>query len=201
MSFLDTLSSAFKGGGGPRVPLNKAVPTGYVSPWAATFDGGTGRPAYNYTAALQHGFIENPVAQRAVRIVAEGVGSAPLSDTDPDLSALLQAPSAGQSLRQIGHPFDAPSDYALRTLSTGPLLESLRDCPARRLRRAADDRTGDIVLCAVGPAQSHLVIIDRNQAPDARAQTTFIHAHAGLRRVVRTPGRPPWPVVARWRMD
>lgn len=105
------------------------------------------------------------------------------------------------SLRQIGHPFDAPSDYALRTLSTGPLLESLRDCPARRLRRAADDRTGDIVLCAVGPAQSHLVIIDRNQAPDARAQTTFIHAHAGLRRVVRTPGRPPWPVVARWRMD
>ena len=98
MSFLDTLSSAFKGGGGTRVPLNKAVPTGYVSPWAATFDGGTGRPAYNYTAALQHGFIENPVAQRAVRIVAEGVGSAPLSDTDPDLSALLQAPSAGQSL-------------------------------------------------------------------------------------------------------
>ena len=30
MSFLDTLRAAFKGGGGPRVPLER----GYVSPWS-----------------------------------------------------------------------------------------------------------------------------------------------------------------------
>ncbi|WP_379548773.1 phage portal protein [Qipengyuania sp. DSG2-2] len=98
MSFLDTLSSAFKGGGGARVPLNRAIPSGYVSPWATAFEAGTGRAAFNYNSALQSGFIDNPVAQRAVRIVAEGVGSAPLGETDTKLAALINAPSAGQSL-------------------------------------------------------------------------------------------------------
>ena len=93
MSFLTTLTSAFKGGGGSRVPVSR----GFISPWATAFDGSTRRP-FDYGSALREAFVENPVAQRAVRIVAEGVGSAPLSDTDPRLLALIRVPSAGQSL-------------------------------------------------------------------------------------------------------
>ena len=93
MSFLNTLASAFKGGGQTRVPIAR----GFTSPWAAAFDGG-GRAPFEYTGAVRRAFVENPVAQRAVRIVAEGVGSAPLNPADARLAALIGACSAGQSL-------------------------------------------------------------------------------------------------------
>ena len=99
MSFLNQLASAFKGGGGPRVPLPRYPGArGHLSPWATAFEGGPVRRPFDYANALASSFVENPVAQRAVRIVAEGVGSAPLSDTDPKLAALVSARSAGQSL-------------------------------------------------------------------------------------------------------
>lgn len=93
MSFLNTIASAFKGGGQTRVPIAR----GFTSPWAAAFDGG-GKPPFEYTSAVRRAFVENPVAQRAVRIVAEGVGSAPLNPVDERLAALIGACSAGQSL-------------------------------------------------------------------------------------------------------
>ncbi|MXP15030.1 phage portal protein [Altererythrobacter confluentis] len=94
MSFLDTLASAFKGGGESRVPIAR----GYVSPWATAFESGSGKAPFEYTGAVRRAFVENPVAQRAVRIVAEGAGSAPLNPTDKTLAALIGASSAGQSL-------------------------------------------------------------------------------------------------------
>lgn len=94
MSFFSNLASAFKGGGGSRVPIAR----GFVSPWATAFDGGSARAPFDYGNAIRRSFVENPVAQRAVRIVAEGVGNAPLSPTDPKLAALVGAASAGQSL-------------------------------------------------------------------------------------------------------
>lgn len=93
MSFLTTLTSAFKGGGHSRVPVSR----GFISPWATAFDGSSRRP-FDYGTSLREAFVENPVAQRAVRIVAEGVGSAPLAEADPRLLSLIRAPSAGQSL-------------------------------------------------------------------------------------------------------
>ncbi len=94
MSFLDTLTAAFKGGGGARVPLAR----GFTSPWATAFETGTGRSAYDYTTAVKRGYLDNPVAQRAVRIVADGVGSAPIAPADAAAMALVRATSAGQSL-------------------------------------------------------------------------------------------------------
>ncbi|MXO91218.1 phage portal protein [Pontixanthobacter aquaemixtae] len=94
MSFLSTIASAFKGGGGKRVPLAR----GFVSPWAVAFDGSSPRAPFDYGRAIHSSFVENPVAQRAVRIVAEGVGSAPLSASDSALADLVKCPSAGQSL-------------------------------------------------------------------------------------------------------
>ena len=93
MSFLNSLASAFKGGEQARVPIAR----GFTSPWAAAFDGG-GKAPFEYTGAVRRAFVENPVAQRAVRIVAEGVGSAPINPTDERLASLLDACSAGQSL-------------------------------------------------------------------------------------------------------
>jgi HK97 family phage portal protein len=48
--------------------------------------------------AIREAYLKNPVAQRAVRLVAEGVGSAPLSASDPELVRLVSATSAGQAL-------------------------------------------------------------------------------------------------------
>lgn len=94
MSFLSTLASAFKGGGENRVPLAH----GYVSPWAVAYDRARPGHHFNYDSAIREGFLANPIAQRAVRTVAEAVGSAPLSPVDPRLGALVGATSAGQSL-------------------------------------------------------------------------------------------------------
>ena len=93
MSFLNTIASAFKGGGDSRVPLAR----GYTSPWALAVGHAGGRRAFDYADAVRQGYLANPIAQRAVRIVAEGVGRAPLV-ADEALAALIGATSAGQPL-------------------------------------------------------------------------------------------------------
>ena len=92
MSLLQTLASAFKGGGG-RVPLTRS----FTSPWYFA-DGAGGRGPFSYIPAVRCAYLDNPVAQRAVRLVAEGIGGAPLLRTEPDLASLVSATSAGQSL-------------------------------------------------------------------------------------------------------
>jgi HK97 family phage portal protein len=52
----------------------------------------------SYEAQVREGYLENPVAQRAVRLVAEGVASIPLVASNPVARALIVATSAGQSL-------------------------------------------------------------------------------------------------------
>jgi HK97 family phage portal protein len=90
MSLLTTLASAFKGGGRSRVPLARS----FTSPWAFAFE----PPPFEYRQAVARAFVDNPVAQRAVRLVAEGVGSAPLAPAEKKALALVQATSAGQGL-------------------------------------------------------------------------------------------------------
>lgn len=52
----------------------------------------------SWEAQVRDGYCANPVAQRAVRMVAEGVGSAPVEASDPQVAALVRARSAGQRL-------------------------------------------------------------------------------------------------------
>uniref|UniRef100_UPI003A84367C hypothetical protein n=1 Tax=Sphingomonas sp. GlSt437 TaxID=3389970 RepID=UPI003A84367C len=54
----------------------------------------------SYEAQARDGYQRNPVAQRAVRLVAEGVASAPLTASDPALAALVTARSGGQALTE-----------------------------------------------------------------------------------------------------
>jgi len=52
----------------------------------------------SYEAQVREGYLGNPVVQRAVKLVAEGVGGAPLAASHPELAALAQARSGGQIL-------------------------------------------------------------------------------------------------------
>jgi HK97 family phage portal protein len=94
MALFDTLISAFKGGERSRVPLSCGMPQG----WHSVFDGGPAARSYDYARAVTEGFLANPIAQRSVRLLAEGIGQAPLHCPDPLLAALVTATSAGQSL-------------------------------------------------------------------------------------------------------
>ena len=94
MSFLDSLTAAFKGGGTGRVPLTQ----GYIAPWAVPLGTVPGRQGYDYGEAIVTAFERNPVAQRAIRIVAEAVGSAPLVMESEAIGELMATNAGGQPL-------------------------------------------------------------------------------------------------------
>ena len=97
MSFLTSLATAFKGGGQSRVPVSR----GFISPWAAAFDTAPGRSAFDYSREVGEAYLANPVAQRAVRIVAEGVGGAPILWPDEKLQRLVECSCGSQPLLEV----------------------------------------------------------------------------------------------------
>lgn len=64
------------------------------------------------------------------------------------------------------------------------LQQDFRRVPTTQLR------PGDLMLMRVASDQLHLGV---------RTAVGFVHAHAGARRVVETPGMPDWPVLATYR--
>ena len=62
--------------------------------------------------------------------------------------------------------------------------------PYFRKASVAQLRRGDLLVMAVTDRQTHLAV---------RTDQGFVHAHAGLRRVVETPGLPEWPVIGAFR--
>jgi HK97 family phage portal protein len=52
----------------------------------------------SYEAQVRDGYLHNAIAQRAVRLVAEGLSAAPIASSHPEVAALIQATSGGQSL-------------------------------------------------------------------------------------------------------
>ena len=102
MSFLTTLASAFKGGGGgSHVPLSSFGGRGFISPWASAFESSPRTPPFDYASAVREGYLANPVAQRSVRIVAEGVGGAPLGADDPALEKLVRGSAGTTPLLEV----------------------------------------------------------------------------------------------------
>jgi len=93
MTFWENLSLAFKGeGGGLRPPLGRS--------YIGTYGGATlsGDAPFSYDGQVRAAYVENAIAQRAVRIVAEGVGGAPLAASSDEVEGLANAASAGQPL-------------------------------------------------------------------------------------------------------
>jgi cell wall-associated NlpC family hydrolase len=79
-------------------------------------------------------------------------------------------------------------DYRLR----GEHRRELAAVVIEHFRRVSRRRRqpGDLLLLQVAPEQLHLAIVTPNG---------FVHADAGLGKVVETPGTPPWRVLAAYR--
>lgn len=94
------------------------------------------------------------------------------------------------ALAAIGRPAVLPTGYALRSARLPELDALAAGCGLARTGLAL--RPGDVSLLRIGPCQHHLAVAARGEG--------FVHAHAGLRRVVVMPGPLAWPAIYRWRL-
>ena len=94
------------------------------------------------------------------------------------------------ALMDIGPPVRVPGRRGLRMRRPERFLR-LPDA-AGLVEMIAPFEAGDVLLFEPGPAQLHLGI--------AGIDGELVHAHAGLRRVVRTPVPLPWPVGRQGRL-
>ena len=76
----------------------------------------------------------------------------------------------------------------------GDVAGAAADAAALGLRPIAPEAAGpgDLIMMAAGAGRLHVAVL----TPGG-----FVHADARLGRVVETPGRPAWPVVAAWRSE
>ena len=79
-------------------------------------------------------------------------------------------------------------DYALRGTRLQALEAELAALGLARVAGAAE--AGDVMIFSPGAAQLHLAIFTGDG---------FVHADAGLGRVVERPGEAPWPLLGAWR--
>jgi murein DD-endopeptidase / murein LD-carboxypeptidase len=98
---------------------------------------------------------------------------------------------ATDALRHVGLPCAAPGDYSLRGQYEADAFTFFESHFFARLTRHETPRPGDFALVRPAPRQLHVMIC---------AAGGFVHAHAGLRRVVLTPAPTQWPVIGQWRL-
>lgn len=91
------------------------------------------------------------------------------------------------ALARIGKAASLPTGYGLRTLRPPPI-----DAEGFVMVDGAP-KPGDVLLTRVSPCQLHLLIAGHHRR--------FVHAHAGLKRVVLLPGPVPWPILRQWRLS
>lgn len=125
----------------------------------------------------------NDVAERAAALVgcrfrAQGREASEGLDCIGLVAAASGIPSA-----------EIPRDYRLWSSDLGRLREQLdrhfTSIPPRL------SRSGDVLLFAVATDRLHLGV---------RSEAGFIHAHAGVGRVVETPWPADWPILAAYRI-
>lgn len=93
------------------------------------------------------------------------------------------------ALKAADRPVRLPFDYALKMRS----IERFAGAALRAglVPASGGEKAGDILLLRIGPCQFHLGIIGLDGS--------FIHAHAGLRRVVSS-SLPEGDILERWRL-
>jgi cell wall-associated NlpC family hydrolase len=94
------------------------------------------------------------------------------------------------ALARGGQHIAVPTGYPLRLRELAQWLPDPDTCGFADAREPF--RPGDVVMLQPGLAQFHLAIADRSLG--------WIHAHAGLRRVVREPALPNGTLTAHWRL-
>ena len=94
------------------------------------------------------------------------------------------------AMARAGCVVELPRDYALRNRT----LPDLRALATRAgfVPASGPCRAGDVLMLRVSSCQFHLAISVEREA--------FVHAHAGLRQVVISPGPFAWPIVQHWRL-
>ncbi|MBS7668214.1 hypothetical protein [Croceicoccus gelatinilyticus] len=96
----------------------------------------------------------------------------------------------GEVIERVGGTACLPLGYGLRNTDISALMKS---AAASGLRSGAGPtEPGDIALFDLGFGQFHLAV--------AVGSARFIHAHAGLRKVVCGPVDPRWQRIANWRI-
>jgi lipoprotein Spr len=83
-----------------------------------------------------------------------------------------------------------PRDYPLRGPDLAQVEHGLCDLGCVPVPGDAAE-AGDVIVCRAGPEQIHLIVA---------TEAGFVHADAGLRKVVERPGPVPWPVLGVWRL-
>ena len=97
------------------------------------------------------------------------------------------------ALRGCGRRAVPPEGYPVRATRIAPLLRFAARNGFLAVAEGAAPRPGDLVLLRLSRIQVHLAIL--------LAGPAFVHAHAGLGRVVIERGPPRWPAEARWRLQ
>ncbi|MEH6715317.1 peptidoglycan endopeptidase [Parasphingorhabdus flavimaris] len=98
---------------------------------------------------------------------------------------------ADQCLAAAGVECRMPNGYSIRGGSEDSINHFMADIGFDRLTPESEMCNGDFLLVRPSPVQWHFLI---------RAGNGFVHAHAGLGKVVFCPGDAPWPVVAIFRL-
>lgn len=96
-----------------------------------------------------------------------------------------------EALRLIGRPAFVPADYGLRNRDYLPFLNRFADAGFSPCVQPTS--AGDVIMVRPGPAQAHLLV--------AASGNSFVHAHAGLGKVVETPAPLAWGEWGRWRLQ
>lgn len=99
----------------------------------------------------------------------------------------------GCALADCGRQVPLPQGYGLRNRDPARLFACFVPAGFVRQEDGASIDPGDVLVVIPGPAQQHLLI--------ATGEDRFVHAHAGLRRVVEMAAPVPWPVLQHWRLD
>ena len=98
---------------------------------------------------------------------------------------------AAAALAGAGIAARIPQGYTLRNLRIGGLVSHASASGFAPVGGTV--LRGDLLLVRPGPAQHHLLV--------ALGEDRFIHAHAGLGRVVIQTGLSGWPILHHWRLS
>lgn len=109
----------------------------------------------------------------------------------------LRGRTAGVALDCVGlvaHALDVaepPNFYSLKGTKIGFIKSCMDNLGLCRIDTSIPIQTGDIAVVECTEGQFHLMIA---------AADGWVHSHAGLQKVVHTPGQNPWPIIAYWRV-
>lgn len=86
---------------------------------------------------------------------------------------------------------NVPTGYSIRGGNINRVTDFLMSAGFEKMAGSQKINEGDLVLVQPSPVQLHFLIC---------AQDGFVHAHAGLRKVVFSPGPCPWPIIEIFRL-